>query len=140
MQEDIEPLPECLWFERLELIARRELPSTEHALRHALHLLQLTPRQFRPPEYKALDETHFEALLEAGDLEAAARRLVAAPTLSVNTAPAVGAVKVAIRCSRLNRTLVGEGDSVADAILQAWAECLLMLREAGPTWLRANEL
>ena len=140
MQEDIEPLPECLWFERIELIARREFPSTEHALRHALHLLQLTPRQFRPPEYNALDEAHYEALLEAGDLEAAARRLVTAPTLSVSAAPAAGGVKVAIRCSRLNRTLVGEGDSVADAIRHAWAECLLMLREDGPTWLRANEL
>ena len=140
MQEDIEPLPDWLWFERMELIARREMSSTENALRHALHLLQLTPRQFRPREYSALDEAHYEALLDAGDFEAAARRLVATPTLSVSAAPAAGGVKVAIRCSRLHKTLVGEGDSVADAILQAWAECLLMLREAGPTWLRANEL
>ena len=29
---------------------------------------------------------------------------------------------------------------MADAIVQVWAECLLKLREAGPTWLRANEL
>ena len=140
MQEDIEPLPECLWFERIELIARREFSSTEHALRHAMHLLQLTPRQFRPPEYQALDEAHFEALLGAGDFEAAARRLVTAPTLSLSATTAAGRVKVAVRCSRLNKTLLGEGDSVADAILQAWSECLLMLKEAGPTWLRANEL
>lgn len=140
LQKDMEPLPVGLWFERIELIARRDFPSTENALRHALHLLQLSPREFRPREYRQLDEGHYEALLEAGDLEGAARQLVAAPTLSVSTTSTPCGVRVAIRCNTLDRTLIGEGDSVADAILQAWSECLLMLRQAGPTWLRANEL
>ena len=140
MQHDIEPLPHELWFERLEAIARRQLGGTESCLRHAFHLLQLTPREFRPPEYGKLDEPGFEALLEAGDFEAAAQTLVAAPTLSVSTTSMGGRVKVAVRCRKLNRTIIGEGDSEADAILQAWAECFLMLKEAGPTWLRANEL
>lgn len=140
MQEDVEPLSACLWFERIELIARGEFPSTENALRHALHLLQLSPREFRPCEYRKLDEAGYEALLESGDLEGAARLLVAAPTLSVSTTSSARGVKVAVKCSTLDRTIIGEGNSVADAILQAWADCLLMLRESGPTWLRANEL
>ena len=140
MQEDTEPLPTDLWFERIELIARRELQGTENALRHALHLLQLSPREFRPREYRKLDEVGYEALLQSGDLDGAARMLVAAPTLSVSTSSSELGAKIAIRCSTLNRTIMGEGDSVADAILQAWTECLLKLRETGPTWLRANEL
>jgi hypothetical protein len=140
MQYDIEPLPPELWFERIEAIARRQLGGTESCLRHAFHLLQLTPREFRPPEYGKLDEAGYEALLEAGDLEAAAQTLLAAPSLSVSTTSMGGRVKVAVRCSKLDRTIIGEGDSIADAILQAWTECLLMLREVGPTWLRANEL
>ena len=140
MQYGIEPLPPELWFERIEAIARRQLGGTESCLRHAFHLLQLTPREFRPREYRKLDEAGYEALLGSGDLEAAARTLVAAPTLSVTTETAGTGVRVAVRCNTLERTIIGEGDSVAGAILQAWAACLLTLREAGPTWLRANEL
>lgn len=140
MPDDIEPLTPELWFERIEAIARRQLGGTESCLRHAFHLLQLTPREFRPPEYGKLDEAGYEALLATDDLEAAARTLVAAPMLSVSTTSMGSRVKVAVRCSKLDRTILGEGESVADAILQAWAECLLKLREAGPTWLRANEL
>lgn len=139
MQDDIEPLPPELWFERIEAIARRELGETENCLRHAFHLLQLTPREFRPREYGKLDEAGYEALLDSGELEAAARTLVAAPTLSVTTKTAGTGVKVAIRCNTLERMVIGEGASVADAILQAWTQCLLMLREPGPSWFRANE-
>ena len=140
LPDGIEPLTPELWFERIEAIARLQLGRTENRLRHAFHLLQLTPAELRPPEYSMLDEASYEALLEAGDLEAAARTLVSAPTLSVSTSSMGSRVKVAVRCSKLDRTIIGEGDSVADAILRAWAECLLKLREAGPTWLRANEL
>ena len=139
MQDDIDPLPAELWFERIEAISRQQFGGTESCLRHAFHLLQLTPREFRPPEYRKLDEASYEALLNAGDLEAAAQTLVAAPTLTVSTTSIGGRVKVAVRCSKLDRTIIGEGHSVADAILQAWAECLLKLRQTGPTWFRANE-
>ena len=126
--EDIEPLPADMWFGRIEIIANGELDNTESALRHAFHLLQLSPREFRPPEYAALDEKGYEALLAAGKLEAAARRLVAAPTLTVTTSSCARGVRVAIGCSVLKTAVIGEGDSVASAILQAWAKCLLALK------------
>ena len=135
MQDDIEPLPPDLWFERIEMIATGQLGSTENALRHALHLLQLTPHEFRPREYGTIDEESYEALLEAGDLDAAARRLVAAPTLTVSTTSSADGVEVAIGCRTLNKTIFGRGDSVAAAILQAWTECLFALEsEFGSSW------
>lgn len=128
MQEDLEPLRPDLWFERVEMIAEGRLNNTERGLRHAFHLLQLTPREFRPPEYWDLDEQGYEELLSAGDLEAAARRLVAAPTLTVTTAWGHERIDVAIRCRTLKITTFGQGDSVAAAILQCWAKCFLSLR------------
>lgn len=136
MQDDIEPLTPELWFERIEMIANGQLGSTENALRHALHLLQLSPHEFRPREYTGIDEESYEHLLEVGDLDAAARRLVTAPTLTVSTSSSPGGVEVAIRCKTLNRTILGNGDCVATAILQAWAKSLLTLRSAdGSSWL-----
>jgi hypothetical protein len=135
-EEDIEPLTPELWFERIELIANGQLGSTENALRHALHLLQLTPRQWRPREYGTIDEESYEALLEAGILDAAARTLVAAPTLTVSATSSPNGVEVAIGCKTLNRTIHGKGDSVAAAILQAWTKCLFMLRsDIDQNWL-----
>ena len=126
---DIEPLPAELWFDRIEMIGRGELGPTENALRHAFHLLQLTPHEFRPREYGMIDETDYEALLEAGDLEGAAGRLVAAPTLIVVTESCAEGVEAVIRCRKLNKTVLGTGDTPAAAILQAWAKCLCELRE-----------
>jgi len=136
MQDDIEPLAPEVWFERIEMIANGQLGSTENGLRHALHLLQLTPREFRPPEYEAIDEESYEQLLAAGELDAAARRLVAAPTLAVTTTSTPGGVEVAIKCRTRGQTVFGKGDSVAAAILQAWTTCLLALKsEDGSSWL-----
>ena len=128
MQKNIEPLNSVAWFRRIEMIANGELASTENALRHALHLLQLSPHEFRPREYQPIDEESFEGLLEAGELDSAARRLVAAPSLTVSSTENADGVEVAIRCRDLGRTLFGRGDSVAAAILQVWATCLLSLR------------
>ena len=128
MAKDIEPLPSDLWFDRIEMIANGELKNTEHGLRHALHLLQLTPREFRPPEYDLIDEVGFEALLSKGDLDAAARRLVAAPTLHVSSRPVGEAVEVTIACRTTAQSITGTGDTFAEALLQAWAKCLMMMR------------
>lgn len=128
MQDDIEPLPSEEWFERIEMIANGELGSTENALRHAMHLLQLAPPEFRPSGYEAIDEETYEALLAAGDLEGVARRLVAVPTLAVATNSIPDGVEAAIRCKILNLTIFGKGDSAAAAILQAWTNCLFDVR------------
>jgi hypothetical protein len=137
---DIEPLPAEIWFRRIAMIASGDLKDTERALRHAFHMLQLTPREFRPPEYWDLDEESYEALLDAGELEAAARKLVSAPTLTVTTAPSASGTKVVIGCKVLKTAVSGDGDSAAAAILQAWANCLLALKsERRTNWNHLKE-
>lgn len=101
--KDIEPLQSDLWFARIAMIANGELKNTEHGLRHALHLLQFTPREFRPAEYYLIDEEGFEALLAVGDLDAAARRLVAAPARAVTSKSVGETVEATIACSTTAR-------------------------------------
>jgi hypothetical protein len=128
MTDEIEPLTPTLWFGRIEMIARGELPSVENSLRHAAHLLQLTPRPFRHLVRLSLDEDVFEALLEAGDVDTAARHLVAQPTaLTVDKDPD-GPVRAVISCAILQRAIQGTGETVANAVLDAWTTCLLALR------------
>ena len=134
------PLEADIWFDRIEMIRNQALPSTENALRHALHLLQLTPLEFRPPECAAIDEDAYETLLTSGEFEQAARCLVSAPTLSVTACSARDQARVGVQCSTLNQTFFGEGPTVADAILQVWSDYLLMLRTDGcGSWLKVAE-
>ena len=128
MGKNIEPLPSDLWFERIEMIAAGGLENTEHRLRHAFHLLQLTPRGFRPPEYDLIDEEGVEALLAVGDPDAAARRLVAASTVAVTSISAGETVEVAVVWKTTAKPIVGTGETLAEALLQAWAKCLMTLR------------
>lgn len=128
MIDDIEPLAPALWFRRIEMIARRELPSVENSLRHAAHLLQLTPGPFRQEVRLSLDEDDYEALLQAGEWDTAARHLVAEPAALTVDEDAEGTVRAAISCAILNRTIQGTGDTVATAVLDAWTTCLLALR------------
>jgi hypothetical protein len=128
MIDEIEPLAAALWFRRIEMIGRGELGGIESSLRHAAHLLQLTPQPFRHVVRLTVDEETFESLLEAGQFEAAARYLVAQPTaLSVDEVPG-DPVRATISCAILGRAISGTGDSVATAVLDAWATCLLALR------------
>lgn len=128
MIDEIEPLSAALWFRRIDMIGRGELGGIESSLRHAGHLLQLTPQPFRHVVRLTVDEEIFEALLEAGQYDAAARHLVAQPTaLSVDEIPGVP-VRATISCAILGRAVRGKGDSVAAAILVAWTTCLLALR------------
>lgn len=140
MQWSETPLATAIWFRRIERIRNRELPSTENALRHALHLLQLTPLEFRQDGYETIDEDSYEALLVAGEFEQAARRLVSAPTLSVTTTPVGDCVRVGVKCSAMNHTRFGEGPTVADAILQVWSEYLLLLQPGkSESWVKIAE-
>ena len=124
-----EPLYSADWFRRIEKIASGELGSVEKALRHASHLLQLTPAPFRHVVKLAIDEECFEELLEAGELDAAARYLIAQPAaLTVTDDADGGGIRATISCVILNRAISGMGESVATAILAAWTKCLLALR------------
>lgn len=128
MTRDIEPLDAALWFERVEIIAAGAF-DLERSLRHASHLLQLTPYPLRHVVRLAIDEDSFEALLEAGELDAAARHLVAQPTaLAIKNEGNGVLVEASISCVILKRVVTGTGPTEADAILNAWASCLLALR------------
>ena len=129
MTDDLEPLEPELWFRRIEMIARGELPSVENSLRHAAHLLLLTPTPFRHVVRLSLEEDAFEALLEAGEFDTAARHLIARPTALTVNQDGDDPVRATIKCVILDRTVHVAGDTVATAVLAAWTTCLLALRD-----------
>ena len=129
MADYVEPLDPALWFSRIEMIANGELGCVECSLRHAAHLLQLTPLPLRPQVGLSVDEDTFEALLDSGDFDTAARHLVARPTaLGIESGDGTSSIRATINCSVLNRYIDGCGDTVAAAVLDAWTSCLLALR------------
>ncbi|MCT2559413.1 hypothetical protein N0B51_10525 [Tsuneonella sp. YG55] len=124
-----EALIPSLWFERIAKIASGQLGSIENALRHAAHLLQLTPSPFRDVVRLGCDETKFEGLLDAGAFDAAARYLVGQPTaLSIEAQGERASYRATIGCSILGRAISGSGQTEASAILNAWTTCLLNLK------------
>lgn len=124
-----EPLDAALWFKRIALIANGGLDSVESSLRHAAHLLEMTPEELRPFVGLAVDPESFEALLERGDLDTAARCLVAQPTaLSFEGENGADLIRATIQCVALNKKVHGIGASVAKSVLNAWTTCLLSLK------------
>ena len=126
MTAEIQPLEAWLWLRRVEMIANGDLGGVENSLRHAAHLAQLAPRTFRPHVGLATDDHAFEALLDSGEFDGAARHLLPA---AVNIEPEAGAIRteVAVRSPLMNRTFHGKGETLAHAILEAWTACLLSL-------------
>jgi hypothetical protein len=123
------PLATGLWFQRIAVIATGELGSVENSLRHAAHLVQLTPIPFRKVMPSILDEDTFEALLEAGDFDTAARQLFAAPTtLFIETRSDDPSLRAVIGCAILKHPVDGAGNTAAAAILDAWTRWLFTLR------------
>lgn len=129
MTDFVEPLPSQLWFMRLEKIASGELLSVENALRHASHLLQLTPIAYRELVRPTIGEDRLEAFLASGDLDGAARHLVAQP-FALSLSEAGDMAQATISCPNLGHPVQVSGDTAASAILGAWATCLLGLRTA----------
>lgn len=123
------PLDAGLWFNRIELISNGTLGTIEKALRHASHLLQLTPEELRPLVGLAVDPDSFEELLELEDFDTAARHLVGRQdALSVEGDGKADLIRATIQCSVLSGSAYGVGDTAAKAVLNAWAACLLRLR------------
>jgi len=122
-----EPLDAALWFARIEIIANGALDSVENSLRHAGHLLELTPEKLRPLVGLAIPPDDFELLLEDGYLDGAARHLFASPEL-LSTEGGDGTIRATIQRSALHPKIYGVGDSVAKAVLNAWTTCLLSIK------------
>lgn len=124
-----EPLPTGLWLQRVAIVAAGELGSIENSLRHAAHLVQLAPVAFRRVMPPVLDEEGFEALLEAGDFDAAVRQLFAPPTtLLIETSADERPLRAIVGCTILKRPVDGAGGTIAAAALDAWAKWLVTLR------------
>jgi hypothetical protein len=131
MTLQIEPMDAALWFRRIEKIARGDLGGTEQSLRHAAHLLQLTPLQFNHVVRLAIDEDQFEGLLADGDFDTAAQHLIAQPAaLTIEPDASSSSVRATIGCVILNRAISGTGETVASAVLSAWTTCLLALEDS----------
>jgi hypothetical protein len=128
MVDEVEPLDPGLWFGRIEMIARGELRSVENALRHASHLLQLAPIPLRSVFDLTIDEETFEALLEVGQFDAAARHLVRRPAILAIGRDGDGPIEARISCPVLDRTTRATGDTEAETVLNAWATYWLVLR------------
>lgn len=129
MRDYVEPLESAIWFRRIEMIANGALGSVESSLRHASHLLQLTPYALRPLVGLSTDAESFEELLDASDFDRAARCLVAQPTaLSVQETQGAAMIQAEIRCLALNSSVKGIGPTLAEAVLAAWSRCLLAIR------------
>jgi len=124
-----EPLDAVLWFKRIELIANGVLGSVENSLRHASHLVAIAPQKLRPLTGLGVDPESFEEILESGDLDTAARHLVGHQrALSIEGEAGAGLVRATIRCPALNARVHGIGDTVAQAVLNAWTSRLLRLK------------
>jgi len=130
MGKEMEPLDGVLWFRRIEMIANRRLGCVGNSLRHASHLMLLAPAPFRQHIGLVIDEEQFEALLDSEDFDSAARHLVAQQgVLTFERATDATPIKATIGCLVLKRAVDGYGETVADAVLDAWSAHILALKE-----------
>ena len=134
MSKSIEPLSPALWFQRIAIVADGELGSLENSLRHAGHLVQLAPLPFRKILTQIPGDDEFEALLEAGALDEASLQLFGpATSVLVEAVPDGGRRRAVVACDILRRSVDADGDTAAEATLNAWARWLLALWfEFGP--------
>jgi hypothetical protein len=125
--DDIEPLEPGHWMRRIRQLATWPLDddaNLERALRHAFHLVQLTPRPLRHIIHCTSGEVEFEALLQTRAFEAAVFRLVGNRT-PYNLSKSSDELGVTAevwypdqysRCSATDR-------SAPLALFRAWLEC-----------------
>lgn len=130
-RDSIEPLGLENWFasvRRLSTLAAGGRATLGSALRHAYHLVQLTPHPLRASVSPAMSERAFETLLEAEIYDIAAQALVGAPAgLALVRQPGSKAIFAEVRFPDGRGLGCGQGRTIALAILQAWCRAALAL-------------
>lgn len=124
------PLPLELWFERIALIADGSVLDIENRLRHASHLLQLSPRPLRRCLNWQIDEQLVERLLEAERFGEAARYLIGRGNMLRVAEASANDYHATVECGRSLRRAAARGQCEASAILAAGVGTLLEIRDA----------
>lgn len=136
---DVEPLAPELWFAALKHLSERQAAggaNVESLLRHAFHLLQLTPLPLRGIVRCEQDEEAFERLLECDAYDAAAVALVGPPA-GFSLRCAMGTRKQVFEAAvhlpgQLHPSADAHSESAASALVGAWANCLLAIKQRLP--------
>jgi hypothetical protein len=102
-------------------------------LRHAFHLVQLTPGPLKGVVRCEYSESPFEELLEHGAFDSAAVALIGSPIcFELNTRLDAGKRVVDAKVWLPNQAglpKTASAESVASALLGAWSICLVALRQ-----------
>jgi hypothetical protein len=129
--DELSPIDADLWFGRLAMIARGELRSLERSLRHAFHLVQLAPEEFRRSVRPAADEPSFEALLDACQFHEAASLLIHYPSPPVMAFTGTQVIEAEIACPECSALFRGAGANSGSAILGCCLDYLSRLPSPG---------
>ena len=129
----IKKLTPDLWQQRLQFILERiELSesksSIELGLRHMFHLSQLAPGPFGDFSRPTVDESAFEQLLYAGDLDAAALALIGDAARFFGQYDAISKLYT-VKTEFCELSIVSEstGLSLASAIISSWVKSFLAI-------------
>ena len=125
------PIDAELWFERFGKIANGELGSLERSLRHAFHLVQLTPQEFRRSVRQKVDEATFEALLDQRRFDEAASNLIAFPSAPILSSAGRPPVEARLSCPECGSSFTGTGDASGSAILGCCLDYISRLPNQG---------
>jgi hypothetical protein len=129
--DNAEPLAPATWFLALERLAQRHTMAAgrdlEAMLRHAFHLLQLTPRHLTHLVQTNLDEAAFERLLEAEAFDSAAIGLLGSPAAFAVSVTEEGAEARVCLPSQTDPT-IARSISFASALFRAWVQSLVALK------------
>lgn len=132
--DGIEPLEPELWFQALERLSGMG-PAAEcaHMLRHAFHLVQLTPGPLKGIVRCEVSESEFEEFLDCGALDSAAIALIGSPMcFELACALCDGQRTIEARVwlpAQTGRPSSAAGSCVHGALVGAWSNSLVSLRQ-----------
>lgn len=117
-----------LWLKEMEnlrnICARESEGSADRTIRRAFHLRALSPAPLRRILPLDIAEHEMEALLEEGQVEAAARALVGREwTVAISPSPIKGRIVAKLQGRRAG-ILEAAGNCAALAIIGAWTQIL----------------